>query len=291
MGMTIVFGGPAEGERHFRCRPVNEATLTTEHPAPGQTPAPRRAVLLVAKSAFAAAPHQDMQRLALLAEGLGGADIVRFAFTEQGTPSLREALLDLVGEEAGHVLLIPLMLPMEPSFHNWLTKSLKRWRAADDRPWPTLSIAASPVSSSLMVRLIEDLAATAQDVDLSPSTRPAPEGSMVPAQKRRVLVCQGGPCNAAGADTIWGHLRNQQERRKLRVTGDGVMTAKSTCLGPCNLAPVLQVFPEGTYYGGVTEDAVDRIVTEHLLAGRIVEDFAYHPTGRKQRLRPLPEQT
>jgi len=104
-------------------------------------------------------------------------------------------------------------------------------------------------------------------------------------------VCEGGACNSAGADAIWGHLRNQQERRKLRVTGDGTMTAKSSCLGPCNLAPVLQVFPEGTYYGGITEHAVDRIITEHLLAGHVVEDFAYHPTGRKQRLRPSPQQT
>ena len=280
-----------ERNRHFRCRPVNEATLTTRTPATCKTSSAPRAVLLVAKSAFAAAPHQDMQRLAMLTGGVAGADIVRYAFTEQGTPSLREALLDLVGEEAGHVLLIPLMLPMEPGFRNWLMKSLKRWRAADPRPWPSLSVAASPASSPLMARLVENLAATAQDVDLSPSDRPAEEGSLVPAQKRRVLVCQGGPCNSAGADAIWGHLRNQQERQKLRVTGDGVMTAKSTCLGPCNLAPVLQVFPEGTYYGGVTEDGIDRIVAEHLLGGRIVEDFAYHPTGRKQRLRHLPEKT
>jgi (2Fe-2S) ferredoxin len=63
------------------------------------------------------------------------------------------------------------------------------------------------------------------------------------------------------------------------------MTAKATCLGPCALAPVLQVFPEGTYHGGVTEAAIDRIAEEHLLGGRIVEAFAYHPTGRKQRLR------
>lgn len=262
-------------------------TDDTPLPAP---PSAHDAVLLLAKSAFAAAPHQDMQRLAALSEGLGGAPVVRFAFTEQGTPSLREALAGLVEAKVGSVLLIPLMLPMEPSFYNWLTKTLKRWRAVNPRPWPALSIAASPTSSTLMAQLIEDLAATSQDLDLSPPARPATEGSLVPAQKRRVLVCQGGPCSSAGADAIWGHLRNEQERQKLRVTGDGVMTAKSTCLGPCNLAPVLQVFPEGTYYGGVTEEAVDRIIADHLLGGRVVEDFAYHPTGRKQRLRHLPEQ-
>ena len=30
---------------------------------------------------------------------------------------------------------------------------------------------------------------------------------------------------------------------------------------------------------------VDRIITEHLLGGRVVQDFTYEPTGRKQRLR------
>ncbi|MGE6786626.1 (2Fe-2S) ferredoxin domain-containing protein [Ensifer adhaerens] len=230
-----------------------------------------------------------MQRLADLAEGLGGAKVVRFAFTEQGTPSLREALFELVDENARRVILVPLMLPMEPSFHNWLTKTLKRWRAHDTRCWPAIAIAASPTASAVMTRMLEDLVETAEGLDLTPAGRAPIEGSLVPAQKRRVLVCQGGPCNSAGADAIWGHLRNQQERQKLRVAGDGTMTAKSTCLGPCNLAPVLQVFPEGTYYGGVTEEAVDRIIAEHLLGGTVVEDLAYHPTGRKQRLRHLTE--
>jgi len=63
------------------------------------------------------------------------------------------------------------------------------------------------------------------------------------------------------------------------------MTARSTCLGPCNLAPVLQVFPEGTYYGGVTEDGIDRIIADHLLRDIVVDALAYAPTGNRQTLR------
>jgi (2Fe-2S) ferredoxin len=245
----------------------------------------RRAILLIAKSAFAASPHLEMQRLADRLSALRPGAIVRFAFTEQGTPSLREALSDLLDEDVDNVVIMPLVLPMEPSFHIWLTKSLKRWKSTDERSWPALSIARDIASSALMVPLLGELLETSAELDVPPGQKLFTEGSLVPAQKRRVLVCEGGACNSAGADTIWTHLRNQQERRKLRVTGDGTMTAKSTCLGPCNLAPVLQVFPEGTYYGGVTEEAVDRIITEHLLGDEVVEDFAYHPTGRKQRLR------
>jgi (2Fe-2S) ferredoxin len=244
----------------------------------------RSAILLIAKSAFAAAPHQEMQRLAELAASLRPGALVGFAFTEQGKPSLHEALVGLLDEDLDDLVVVPLVLPMEPSFHIWLKKSLARWQAADPRPWPALSIASDIASSSLMAQLLEELLNTSEDLAVPSVRASAAEGSLVPPQKRRVLVCEGGACNSAGADAIWGHLRNQQERRKLRVTGDGTMTAKSS-----NLAPVLQVFPEGTYYGGVTEHAVDRIITEHLLAGHVVEDFAYHPTGRKQRLRPSPQ--
>ncbi|MFN6984017.1 MAG: CbiX/SirB N-terminal domain-containing protein, partial [Rhizobium oryzihabitans] len=147
--------------------------MTTETQPIHREPSQPDAVLLVAKSAFAAAPHQDMQRLATLAGQLRGARTVRVAFTEQGTPSLREALGALIDEGVGNLLLVPLMLPLEPSFQNWLTKTLKRWRAADPRPWPSLSITASPTASTLMARLLEDLAGTAQALDLSSSVRPA----------------------------------------------------------------------------------------------------------------------
>lgn len=249
----------------------------------------RRAVLLVAKSAFAAAPHHEMQRIARLAELLPGVASATSCFSEQGTPSLREALLAVRAGGFTSIVLVPLVLPVEPGFLRWLTKSVRRWQAETPGHWSpirlTRDIAQSLHFEALLAGLINGASA---DLPISPAPSVVYEASVVPPQKRRVLVCEGPTCNAAGADVIWGHLRNVQERRKLRIVGDGTMTAKATCLGPCNLAPVLQVFPEGTYYGGVTETAVDRIAEEHLLGGRVVADFAYEPTGRKQRLRTPP---
>ena len=40
--------------------------------------------------------------------------------------------------------------------------------------------------------------------------------------------------------------------------------------------PVVIVYPEGAFYSGVKEEDVSRIVTEHLLKGRIVTDLLYH---------------
>lgn len=242
-------------------------------------------MVLVAKSAFAAAPHAEMRRLATMAALLPGVSRAVACYSEQGQPSLRDALLSLRDADHETILIVPLVLPMEPSFHNWMTRSFKRWQIEFPGGWPAIRIARD-IAQSLHFEPL--LSALVNGASAEPAVLPdgdKPEASLVPSQKRRVLVCEGGACNAAGADAIWGHLRNVQARRKLRVTGDGTMTAKATCLGPCNLAPVLQVFPEGTYYGGVTEAAVDRIAEEHLLGGKVVEDFAYAPTGRKQRLR------
>lgn len=144
---------------------------------------------------------------------------------------------------------------------------------------------AAPSVQALMREL---LAATIRSNDsqlLDTSQVPPTDGSIVPPQKRRVLVCMGGPCHAAGAAVVWGHLRNEQKRLSLRTAGDGAMSARTSCLGPCSLAPVLQVWPEGTLYGGVDEGAADRIIHNHLMAGEVVGELAYRPTGTKQRLR------
>lgn len=262
--------------------PLPAAEETVVSPGAGST---GKAVLLVAKSAFAAGPHAEMRRIAAMAALLPGVSRAVSCYSEQGQPSLRDALLSLRGGGHETILIVPLVLPMEPSFHKWLTRSLKRWQAEHPGEWPPVRIARDIAQSLHFEPLLAALVNGAAAEPPVLADEKAGEASLVPAQKWRVLVCEGQACNAAGADAIWGHLRNVQERRKLRAAGAGTMTAKVTCLGPCSLAPVVQVFPGGTWYGGVTETAIDRIAEEHLLGGRAVDAFAYKPTGRKQRLR------
>jgi (2Fe-2S) ferredoxin len=248
------------------------------------SPQPRDAVVLLARSATAAPPLKEMERFRRLAEERDGRPVV-LAFTEQGRPSLKDALSGLVDAGFDSVLILAMIVPFEQSFVASLTRSLRRWQAGDERRWPTVRLVPLLGGDEAAAEAI-GAALQNEPLAIDPGAAKAAEGSLVPAQKRRVLVCMGGPCNAAGAETLWGHLRNEQDRLKLRTHGDGTMSAKSSCLGPCNLAPVFQVWPEGTYYGGVDEAAVDRIIAEHLMEGRPVEDLAYTATGTKQTLRP-----
>src|SRR5262245_60561367 len=262
---------------------MGRSTMSTDIGSSDHGP---KTVLLLARSAVTAAPIQEMERLRKRIADCPGVERAVFAFSEQGVPSLREALAELIDAHCGPILIVPLLVPAEPNFHTWLARTLQRWRAGDARPWPDIRIAPLLAEHPKMADLLGALVDAGGDALAMPEKAGIqPEGSVVPAQKRRVLVCLGGPCNVAGANAVWGYLRNEQDRLSLRTAGEGTHTAKATCLGPCALAPVLQVWPEGTYYGGVDEAGIDRIIAEHLLGGNVVEDLAYEPTGRKQVLR------
>ena len=245
-------------------------------------------LLLLSKSAFAAGPHREMAVLAVALARLPAVgaqfDAVESCFLEQGEPSLRMAILDLAARGITRITLLPVILPMEPGMRSWLSRNLSRWSAEAGADAPEIEIAGEIAGAPGLVDLLAALVQQGTQ-DLVPSVPVPAEGVQVPPQHYRVLVCSGPACHAAGATAIWSHLRNLQTGRKLRTCGGGTMTARTTCLGPCALAPVVQVFPDGTWYGGVTEPALVRIVDEHLLAGRPVADFAYAPGGRKQQLR------
>jgi len=247
---------------------------------------PRRAVVLMGKSAFAAAPVVEMRRIAALLQARHQELMITFGFSEQGMPSLRETLLTLRRPTIDEILIVPMLIPLETGASHWLKTVVARWQAEEPASWPTIRVGRPLGESALLPELLDSLLTGFDLPPTPPEASPARrEGSVIPPQKRRALVCQGPDCNIKGATALWGHLRNVQERLKLRTAGDGTMTAMSTCLGPCNLAPVLQVFPEGTYYCGVTEAALDTIADQHLLQGRVVEEFAYPADGRRHRLR------
>jgi (2Fe-2S) ferredoxin len=47
------------------------------------------------------------------------------------------------------------------------------------------------------------------------------------------------------------------------------------CLGPCFDGPNAVIYPEGVWYSGATAADAGEIVSEHLVAGRVVERLRY----------------
>ena len=108
---------------------------------------------------------------------------------------------------------------------------------------------------------------------LSPLGIPA---DMMTQPKLHLFVCQndrpaeGRPsCAARGSAQVLAALQravgeDQELWGQVAITPCG-------CLGPCYEGPALVVYPEGVWYGGVTEGDVAEIVERHVKGGQVVE--------------------
>ena len=57
-----------------------------------------------------------------------------------------------------------------------------------------------------------------------------------------------------------------------------VLRTKADCLRVCERGPVLLVWPDGIWYGGVTPERVRRILQEHVIGGQPCEDWVIRRT-------------
>jgi len=65
-------------------------------------------------------------------------------------------------------------------------------------------------------------------------------------------------------------MKDEVKRRNLAPL---VRANKAGCLEQCEHGPVVAIYPQGIFYGGVTIDDVPRIVEETVVGGRILEDL------------------
>jgi (2Fe-2S) ferredoxin len=97
---------------------------------------------------------------------------------------------------------------------------------------------------------------------------------------RHLFLCTGSTCAQQGAEESLRHLREGlQKIRNVRLT-------LCRCLGQCGNGPNMVIHgagcpPEGIWYGRLTEEEVDRLMRQHLLLGKPLEDLLLVPVDEK----------
>jgi (2Fe-2S) ferredoxin len=104
--------------------------------------------------------------------------------------------------------------------------------------------------------------------------------------RRHIFLCadQTNPkcCTKEEGLEVWNYLKRRLEELGL-TPAQGIQRTKANCLRLCMKGPLAVVYPEGVWYHSVNIAVMERIIEEHLIGGKVVDEYAINKSpGQKK---------